>query len=75
MANPNMRLVTHGKTATSRHIPTDETALIIEALRLAVVSINESVAVLEVRFPSSHLLESLRTYAERMTDLRKKLEA
>lgn len=66
---------THGKTATSRPIPTDESALISEALRIASTTIREGAASLEKVFPKSPLVERSRVFAEQMDALRTAMDA
>lgn len=62
------------KAATSRPIPTDESALIVEALRIASGTIRESADALERIFPTSPLVERSRVFAEQMSDLRTRME-
>lgn len=65
------------KTATSRAIHGtgngpingDDSALQLEALRIASVHLDESAAQMEVVFPLSPMVERLRVFADNMRDL------
>ncbi len=56
-------------------IVSDDTALILEALRLASVDLRETAAGLARRLPDSLLIDRLNVFADQMDDLHTRLSA
>lgn len=63
------------KTATAPTFSDDETALISESLRIASTELEMSVLTLARMWPTSPLVERMRVYAERMRDIRTRIDA
>ena len=53
----------------------DDTTLLSEALRIAVMDILRVARIADLRMPKSLMVERLRIAAERMTDLRERIDA
>lgn len=64
-----------GKRATPLTFSDDDTALLSEALRIAVMDILRVARIADLRMPKSLLIERLRIAAEQMTDLRERIDA
>ena len=63
------------KRNSSIHLTPDELDRIAELLRMAQVSLQESILSLEARFPTSPFVETLRQWQEHAAGIRERIEA
>ena len=63
------------KTANPIDFTDNEYNMISELLRVASVSLQETVITVESRYPGSPFVETLRTWMEQAADIRERIEA